>query len=163
MMPMPKRWLSRKESEIYLNEAFYGRLATAIDNQPYVVPVNFVYSQNRIYIHSSLQGRKLVNIQQNSRVCFEVSQPIKFLTGDIPCQFGVRYWSVLVFGQAKVINDDSDKIHALELLVKKYAGNIGLKALNIDDVQKVAVIEISIDEITGKTNRDGDPESKISE
>lgn len=158
---MPKKWLSREESEIYLNEAFYGRLATAFNNQPYIVPVNYVFHQNHLYIHSSLQGRKLMNIQLNPRVCFEVSEPVKFLSGEKPCQFGVRYWSVLVFGQAKILEDENCKLRVLELLTKKYAGKSILKPMNPVDVQKVAVIEIVIDSITGKANVD--PESKISE
>ena len=158
---MPKKWLSLEESEAYLNQAFYGRLATAVDNQPYIVPVNFVYHQSNIYIHSSPLGRKLMNIQQNPRVCFEVSQPIKLLTGDKPCQFGVRYWSVLVFGQAKLIEDQNLKRRALELLTNKYATDISLPAMDPDDIQNVAVIQIDIETITGKANVDVEP--KISE
>ena len=47
---MAKKWLTREDSIQYLNEAFYGHLATTSNNQPYLVPVNYVYHQNHLYL-----------------------------------------------------------------------------------------------------------------
>jgi nitroimidazol reductase NimA-like FMN-containing flavoprotein (pyridoxamine 5'-phosphate oxidase superfamily) len=149
---MAKKWLTREDSIQYLNEAFYGHLATMSNNQPYLVPVNYVYHQNHLYIHSALQGQKLENIRKNSRVCFEVSHPIQFLPGKKPCQFGVYYWSVLVFGQANILDDLNLKNVALNLFIKKYSRDDYLNPMDPDDLQNVAIIDIHIETISGKAN-----------
>lgn len=149
---MAKNWLTREDSIKYLNEAFYGHLATVSNNQPYLVPVNYVYHQNHIYIHSAPQGQKLNNIRENSRVCFEVSHSIRLLPGKKPCQFGVHYWSVLVFGQANILDDLNLKTTALKLFIKKYIHDNNLIPMDPDDIRKVTIIDISIETISGKTN-----------
>ena len=149
---MVKHWLSQEDSIKYLSKAFYGHLATTNDHQPYIVPVNFVYYQNHIYIHSSLNGQKLENIKNNSRVCFEVSHFTKLLPGNKPCQFGVCYWSVLVFGQAKILDNMNLKTNALHLLIKKYCQNEYFSPLAPENIQQVAIIDINIDRISGKAN-----------
>ncbi len=149
---MAKKWLTRDDSIKYLNEAFYGHLATVSNNQPYLVPVNYVIHQNHLYIHSALQGQKLENIRENSRICFEVSHPLRLLPGKKPCQFGVHYWSVLVFGQASILDDLNLKIAALKLFIKKYNHDDNLAPMDSDDIQNVAIIDICIETISGKAN-----------
>ena len=149
---MAKKWLTHEDSIKYLNEAFYGHLATVHNNQPYLVPVNYVYHQNHLYIHSALQGQKIANIRENSWVCFEISHPIQLLPGKKPCLFGVHYWSVLVFGQANILDDINLKTTALKLLIKKYRHDDNLTPMDPNDIENVAIIDIRIETISGKAN-----------
>lgn len=149
---MTKRWLTKENSIKYLNEAFYGHLATVSNNQPYLVPVNYVYQQNHLYIHSALQGQKIANIRENSRICFEISHPIQLLLGEKPCQFGVHYWSVLVFGQANILDDFNLKTAALKLFIEKYSHKDNLSPMDPNDIENVAIIDITIENISGKAN-----------
>ena len=56
--------MRRKDKEItdpallsaILREAFVCRLGLAGDGEPYVVPVNFVYSGGCLYLHSACEG-----------------------------------------------------------------------------------------------------------
>jgi len=56
-----------------------GRIATI--NQkgvPVIKPVNFLYWDGKIYLHSSTKGEKIEDIQRGSPICFEVDEPIAY-------------------------------------------------------------------------------------
>ena len=59
-----------------------GRIATI--NQkgvPVIKPVNFLYWDGKIYLHSSTKGEKIEDIQRGSPICFEVDEPIAYRVG----------------------------------------------------------------------------------
>ena len=126
--------MRRKHSEVVdpdrirriLDASRIGRLATlGKDGYPYITPVNFVRIQNRIYFHSAPQGEKLDNISRDPRVCFEVDVPLAYL--DIAFapnrpighlhQF---YHCVVIRGRAGVVQDEEQKIAALNALIRKH-------------------------------------------
>jgi nitroimidazol reductase NimA-like FMN-containing flavoprotein (pyridoxamine 5'-phosphate oxidase superfamily) len=120
---MPIRWMAEEDAYRFLAERTEGRLATCNGTgQPYITPLNYLYRDGRIYFHSKLAGRKLDNLAQNSRVCFEVSEVGKIsVSQDRPCACSTRYTSVLAFGAARVISDNVEKTALLNLLIERYA------------------------------------------
>ncbi|MCX6088958.1 MAG: pyridoxamine 5'-phosphate oxidase family protein [Candidatus Atribacteria bacterium] len=151
---MAKKKITLEKARWYLSHADHGHFAMCEEDQPYIIPVHFVLHDHRIFIHSALTGRKLRTIAQNPRICFEVSEVIKPVRGEKPCQFGIRYWSILVFGRAYMVKDPEEKLAALTWLVTKYAGEDRENQLTPENCQNVAVIEITIEEISGKENVD---------
>jgi uncharacterized protein len=135
-----------------LNKAQVGRVATVSpDGTPYVVPVNFAFEGDRIYFHCALEGMKLDNIRADPKVCFETDEMTKlYVSQDRPCACGCLYQSVIARGKAGIVGDESRKLHALRLLVKKYAPGKENQAMGDDIVKRTAVVEIAIDEISGK-------------
>ena len=53
---------------------------------PYVVPVNFGYKDDCLYIHSSLQGLKMDILRVNANVCFEIDVDLEL----VPAREAVR-------------------------------------------------------------------------
>jgi len=62
--------LSEDDCKEFLNHASVGRLACALDNQPYVVPVAFAYEPGFLYVFSTL-GQKIKWMRQNPNVCLQ--------------------------------------------------------------------------------------------
>ena len=153
---MPILWMSENDAYEFLATETEGRLATSdASGQPYITPLNYLYREGIIYFHSKLLGRKLDNIAENNRVCFEVSKVEKLtVTNDRPCACSTRYTSVLVFGAARVISDDAEKAVLLNLLVEKYAGGKAFEPVEEKHAADCAVVEIRVDEISGKMNVD---------
>jgi nitroimidazol reductase NimA-like FMN-containing flavoprotein (pyridoxamine 5'-phosphate oxidase superfamily) len=133
-----------------------GRLATCNGaGEPYITPLNYLYREGKLYFHSRLIGKKLDNIAGNSRVCFEASAVEKItVSNDRPCACSTRYTSVLAFGAARLISDDAEKTVLLNLLVEKYAGGKPFEPVQEKHAADCAVVEIRIDEISGKMNVD---------
>ena len=72
---------SHEKIKEFLNEEHVGRIASIDQNGfPQIIPMNFVYINNAIYMHSYLRGEKLDNILRNSKVGFEVDRELEFFT-----------------------------------------------------------------------------------
>jgi nitroimidazol reductase NimA-like FMN-containing flavoprotein (pyridoxamine 5'-phosphate oxidase superfamily) len=150
-----ERELKNKETIIALLERSpVGRMATI--NQkgiPIIKPVNFLYGDGKIYLHSSTKGEKIRDIRRGSPVCFEVDEPIAYLTAKgSACTGSYYYRSVIIKGKAALINRRDKKLEILKRLIQKYQPEGGYEGITEEILNKTAVIEISIHEITGKEN-----------
>jgi len=153
---MPIRWMREEDAREFLRVQREGRLATCDPaGQPYITPLNYLYHGGKIYFHSNLDGRKLDNIAANSRVCFEVSATAKLtVTNDRPCNCSTRYTSVLAFGIARIVSDEAEKKTLLNLLVERYAAGKPFTQVEEKHAASCAVVEIAVEQITGKMNVD---------
>ena len=155
MRKAEKEIKDKGEMERILREAKFGRLGTCAYNQPYVIPVCFVYHEGKIYLHCANEGKKLENISNNPQVCFEVDSG-EIVEGPEACKFSTRYESVIAFGEARVQNKPEEMFHALKLLMSKYAQKEVVDTLTMDKVmnlKNLSTVEITIKEMTGKRNR----------
>ena len=127
-------------------------LGLAVDNEPYVVPMNYGYTQEdgrlTLYLHSALQGKKLDMIRANSKVFFELDCDRMPFEGQLPCQYGLVYSSVMGRGTAHIVEDVEEKKKAMAILMKTQTG----KDFDFNDrlVSIVAVIRIDVAEYTAK-------------
>ena len=138
------------EAEKLLTEAQVGRLGVSCRDEPYVMPLNFVYYGGKIYFHCAAEGKKLQYIAINHRVCFEVSDFIGIREGEQPCQFGTYYRSVIVFGEARIVEKAEEKTAALIMIFEKY-GKESVKPIFAErEIEHVIVVEITVKKLTGK-------------
>ena len=135
-----------------LDRAKVLRLGLAVNNEPYVVPMNYGYTVENghlvLYLHSALRGKKLDMIQANSRVFFELDCDLTPFEGRVACQYGLAYSSVMGRGDARIVEDVEEKKRAMSILMKTQTG----KDFTFEDrlVSIVAVIRIDVQEYTAK-------------
>jgi len=115
---------------------------------PYVVPVHFVYSAGRILVHTAREGRKIDMLRKNPKVCLEIDEYLGLKPAEKACGYGSRYRSLIAFGRAKFVEAEEEKRRALRLLMGKYAGRSS--DFSARDVESVGIIEIELEEISGK-------------
>ena len=127
-------------------------LGLAVDNEPYVVPMNYGYTKENgklvIYLHSAVRGKKLDMIRTNPRVFFEIDCDLLPFESELPCQYGISYSSVMGKGTARIVEDVEEKKQAMSTLMKTQTG----KDFTFEDrlVSIVAVIRIDVDAYTAK-------------
>ena len=63
--------LSDEEVRALLTEQRVGRLGCVYEGGPYVIPVNYVFDGENIYVHS-LPGQKLEALRANPRALFSI-------------------------------------------------------------------------------------------
>jgi uncharacterized protein len=153
---MAVRWMSAAEAHKFLAAGMEGRLGTSSPGgQPYITPVNYVCHDGKIYFHSSKTGRKLDHIVENPLVCFEVSRDVHTtVSNSRPCDCSTRYFSVLVFGRACLVAGESEKAALLNRLVAHLADGKPFQPVTEEQAATCAVVEIEIEEISGKINYD---------
>ena len=142
----------KAQIERILNTGKVLHLGLAVDNEPYVVPMNYGYTEEDgklvVYLHSAVRGKKLDMIRANPRVFFEISCDLHPFEGDLPCQYGLAYSSVMGRGTARIVEDVEEKKRAMSILMKTQTG----KDFTFVDrlVSIVAVIRIDVSEYTAK-------------
>jgi nitroimidazol reductase NimA-like FMN-containing flavoprotein (pyridoxamine 5'-phosphate oxidase superfamily) len=106
--------MTEAECRSALKQASVGRLACARDNQPYVLPIYFMYNGYYLYCFSTL-GQKIEWMRSNPLVCVEVDE----LTSHD------AWMSVIVFGRYEELPDIPEykhaRLQALELLQRRSA------------------------------------------
>ena len=138
----------RSVVEEILRGATVCRLAVCDGNVPYIVPLNFGYEDGRLYFHSAPEGRKIEAIKANPNVCFEVDVDQELVPGELPCEWTVRYRSVIGFGQARILEEVAEKGRALDVILSHYAQ--GPFVYPEGAIDEVAVVEVEIESLTGK-------------
>ena len=155
MQGMTKRELQitdEQQIRAILDGAKVVHVGMCVDNEPYVVPMNYGYAMEdgrlTIYLHSAQQGKKLDMIRQNPKVFFEMDCDWVPFEGEKPCQYGLSYSSVMGRGTATIVEDVEEKKRAMSLLMKTQTE----KDFTFDDrlVSIVAVIRIDAEEYTAK-------------
>jgi len=156
----------------FLNMEPVGRIASLDPNGfPQVIPMNFVFVQTKdprilshriikldaVYMHSHPFGEKLENIKRNSKAGFEVDRHVCFLPSyyfhpSDASQADTLYISVVMKGNAMIVEDDEEKAEALNSLMEKYQKEGRYEPLDphMPSVQEVTVIKIVPEEIRGK-------------
>jgi len=134
----------------FLESSKVGRLAMALNNQPYVVPINYVYVDGKIYFHCAKEGKKIDYFTKNPNVCFEVDELISIRKGKDACEWGVRYRSVIAYGTIKLLEDEKRKLEVMNRFVEKYAEGCEAPPVSASMLTNVNVAEITVERITGK-------------
>jgi hypothetical protein len=88
---------------------------------PYIVPLFFGYENARLYVHSSTAGTKIELLRADPRVGFTAVAAAKIVEGTTACDFTVRAASVAGNGTARFIEDEREKLHALDLIMRHYS------------------------------------------
>ena len=127
-------------------------LGLCVDNEPYVVPMNYGYTMENgklaVYLHSAVRGKKLDMIGANPKVFFAIDCDRMPFDGVKPCQYGMVYSSLMGKGIARIVEDVEEKKQAMSILMKTQTG----KDFTFDDklVSIVTVIRIDVQEYTAK-------------
>jgi nitroimidazol reductase NimA-like FMN-containing flavoprotein (pyridoxamine 5'-phosphate oxidase superfamily) len=94
------------------------------DNLPYVLPFNFGYAEQAIFLHSGPTGKKQDVLKNNPEVCisFSTDHELYQRHEQVACSSGMRYRSVLAFGKAIFIDNYDEKVRIMNIIMQKYAG-----------------------------------------
>ena len=159
MQLLGKLEIKSKEKIIkFLNEEHVGRIATIDEGGfPQIIPMNFVFVNDAIYMHSHTKGEKIENVKRNPRVGFEVDRELEFLPSyfEDPHDASVAdtlYISVVIKGIGMIVDERNEKTFALNELMKKYQpeGQYDPLTSEMPVLDHVAIIKVSPDSLRGK-------------
>ncbi len=137
-----------------LRQADICRVATSLNDQPFISANTFWYDGERIFFHTATEGRTLSNVHHNPRVCLEVDWRGQWLPAKTALAFSVEYTGVVVFGQARLLEDPAAKERALQGLLSKYfpelRPGINYRPITPDERDQTAVFAIDIEAWSAK-------------
>ncbi len=142
----------------FLHQEHVGRISTIdVNGYPQIIPMNFVFLNDAVYMHSHPRGEKIENFKRNEKAGFEVDRELEFLPSyfEDPKNASLAdtlYVSIVMKGNASLVTDKQEKTLALNGLMKKYQPEGGYDPINSEMrvLDGVAVIKIIPKTLQGK-------------
>jgi len=134
------RVLSDNEARELLTTGVIGRLGCVDNDEPYVVPINYVFADGFIYSHS-LPGRKIEALRAHPRACLQVDE--------IETEFEWR--SVIAYGNFEEVRVPSERKEILSKLLTRFPRLTPVESVLVHDAgpPETIVFLIRVDRITG--------------
>jgi uncharacterized protein len=144
--------------EDFLQRVQVVHIATHWDDQPFITPTLFCYDkeQRQIYFHNNVVGRVRANIERHPEVCLEASQMGNLLPSNAALNFSVQYESVVVFGKARILEDEAERTRVLYRLIEKYFPGMQpgehYRPIQMEELARTMVFAVHIESWSGKRN-----------
>lgn len=137
--------------EEILSSSEICRLGFMDNNRPYILPFNYGYQDNCIYIHCANEGKKIDLIKQNNHVCIEVEQTAVIERYEKACKWTTTYRSLVGYGFVEIITDYERKRQALDIIMRHNGANSN-HDLNYEPnkINAMSILKVEISEMTGK-------------
>lgn len=148
-----KQLLSEADNREVLKRGTIGVLSViADDDYPYGVPLNYYYDDllNRIYVHGAKEGMRVDYVRKNPKVSFTVVDK----NDNDPENYSTNFRSVIAYGRARIVDDETESDKAMFDLSKKYVEGVhsdeDIKEKVESQKKFFIVTAIDIDMMTGK-------------
>ena len=124
------------------------RVAFFDEEYPYIVPLNYGYKNNSLFIHCAKEGKKIDLLQKNNKVCFEIEDAYKVVESDVSCEWTTKYRSVIGTGEIEIVNDFAEKEAGLDVIMTQHGKKDNSYHKNL--VDRVSILKLNIKSMTGK-------------
>ena len=150
---LPKRGEYDRET-IYriLDEALICHVGFVEERQPYVIPINFARLGDKIVVHGARASRLLNHITAGHPVCVEATIVDGLVLARSVFHHSVNYRSVVLFGTGRAIQDEQEKLAALEAITEHLIPGRWQETRppNQKEMNATSVVSIRIDEASAK-------------
>ena len=130
--------MGEKEARDLLGSGRTGRLGCCAAGEPYVVPVNYLFDGECIYLHS-LPGRKIQLLRANPRACLQVDE----------VKDDYHWRSVLAWGNYEELADVGEREVILADLFKRLPHLTPVESRMERGKPETIVFRLRVDRITG--------------
>lgn len=143
---------SQDEIRAILARERVARVAFAVADEPYLVPLSYGYDRetHALFFHTATTGRKIQFIERNPRVCFEVEGASRAVPGPAACDWSLDYESVIGTGTLREVRDRDEKEHGLRCLMRQHGGDRTTWSFPEAQMAGTRVWRLDIETVTGK-------------
>lgn len=156
---LPKRGVYDRDL-VYqiLDEGFICHVGFVVDGHPFVIPTGYARAGDKLYIHGSQASRMLRTLSQGIDVCVTVTLIDGLVLARSAFHHSMNYRSVVVLGQAAVVEDESEKLAALRAFSDHVVpGRWGdARKPNEQELRATTVLSLPLVEVSAKV-RSGPP------
>ena len=141
----------RATIDAIIDRAIVGHVGYVQDGQPYVIPTAIWRHGDRLYWHGSAASRML-RATVGARVCITVSKIDALVLARSGFDHSVDYHSAVILGTAHLVDDEAEKLAALEAFVERlYPGRWAtLRPARPKELKATTVIWTELTEASAK-------------
>jgi hypothetical protein len=163
---LAKRAVYEKETILQiLHEGLVCHISYVHEGQPFTIPHLYGVKEDRIYIHGSVGSFMLRNLKTEIELCFSVTLIDELVLARSAFHHSVNYRSVVLFGKAKIVEEENEKMEALEILTEHVIPGRWkeVRSPNSTEMKQTIVLSIPIEEASAKirTGNPGDDEEDL--
>lgn len=156
---LPERGSSGRET-IYqiLDEGLVCHVGFTVDALPFVIPTAYARVGDRLLIHGSAASRMLRALAWEADVCVTVTLLDGLVLARSAFHHSMNYRSVVIFGRAKVVGDEQEKLEALRAFTEHVVPGRweDVRRPSENELKATLVLSLDIDEASSKV-REGAP------
>ncbi len=132
--------LSESETWAVIKDGKIGRLGCIVEDEPYVVPINYYFDDNSIYSHS-MPGRKITALRIHHRACLQVDR----------IEDELHWQSAIAFGNFEEIENKLERTLVLRKLLRRFPLLTAVESSIVRDATPpdIVVFRIRVDRVTG--------------
>lgn len=141
-----------------LDEGFICHVGFAAEGRPFVIPTGYARVENQLYIHGSQASRMLRTLKTGIDVCVTVTLVDGLVLARSAFHHSMNYRSVLVFGQAKLVDSPDEKLAALRAFSEHVVPGRWeeVRQPNEQELKSTTVLSLELEEVSAKV-RTGPP------
>jgi nitroimidazol reductase NimA-like FMN-containing flavoprotein (pyridoxamine 5'-phosphate oxidase superfamily) len=141
-----------------LDEAFVCHVGFTIDGRPFVIPTAYARAGDKLLIHGSAASRMLRAMAWEVDVCVTVTLVDGLVLARSAFHHSMNYRSVVMFGKAKVVGDEQEKLEALRAFTEHVVPGrwAEVRQPSENELKATLVLSLPIDEASAKI-RSGAP------
>ncbi len=144
-----------------LDEALICHVAFQHDGAPSVIPTAHWREAETLYIHGSSASRAIRALQDGGPACVAVTLTDGLVLARSGFHSSINYRSVVIYGAARKVVDDVEKLSTLKAFMEKIAPGRWdeLRSPNVQEMKATTVLAFDLDEVSAKI-RDGGVEDE---
>ncbi|HEV7858768.1 MAG TPA: pyridoxamine 5'-phosphate oxidase family protein [Pyrinomonadaceae bacterium] len=150
---LPKR-AAYERGVVYgiLDEGFVCHVGFVDKGMPFVIPTGYARAGDTLFIHGSAASRLLRTLRQGVEVCLTVTLVDGLVLARSAFHHSMNYRSVIIFGKASLVEDESEKLKALRALSEHFiAGRWeDVRAPNQNELKATTVLALPLEEASAK-------------
>jgi hypothetical protein len=156
---LPKRGVYERET-VYriLDEGLVCHVGFVADGKPVVIPTGYGRKGDTLYVHGSPASRMLRTLGQGADVCITVMLLDGLVMARSAFHHSMNYRSVVIFGQATLVEDPAAKWEALHAFTEHVAPGRWqeIRQPSEKELKSTTVLAIPLKEVSAKV-RTGPP------
>ncbi len=156
---MPARGAYERDAiEAILDEALIAHVGFAVEGEPYVIPTLQARIGEHVYFHGSSASRTVRALAAGAQMCLTVTLLDGLVLARSAVHHSVNYRSVIVFGQATAIENEVEKMAAIEAFTERLVPGRWEEARppTTKELKAIQVLSLPLDEASAKL-RTGPP------
>ncbi len=140
-----------------LDSGVLCHVSYVIDGQPYCTPTLYWRESTRLYWHGSSASRMLRNLSEGEPACLTVTQLDSLVLARCGFNHSADYRSVMAFGKARLVEDQTEKEHALVMMVDRFfpGRTAQLRQSTGQEIKATAVVYMDIERASAKIRAKG--------
>ena len=141
-----------------LDEAFICHVGFVADGKPIVIPTSYARIGDDLYVHGSAASRMLRSLEQGIDVCVTVTLIDGLVLARSAFHHSINYRSVVIFGNATLVNDPDEKIKALHAFTDHVVSGrwADVRPPDEGELRATLVLKVPLVEVSAKV-RTGPP------